>query len=444
MGGPIDAKESYLAAAAAQADRLPGNAHSWLRQLRGRARERFADAGFPTTRDEAWRYTNLAALTRQAFAPAQPDIGAVTNDTLRAASFDLPAHRLVFVGGRYQAALSDPPKSDGVVFAGSLADAMARAPEQLQSYLGEIGTVEIGALAALNTAFLNDGAFLHLAAKTVLERPIHLIHFAALNAMSVPRTLVVAGEESCATIVEHFVGFDGPVYFCNALTEIALAARAKLTYYRVQEESAQSFHVGGVHVRQARDSEFVSNAVDLGGLLVRNDLRTVLAEGATCALNGLYSVSGRQHVDNHTVIEHAAPRSTSRELYKGVLDGRARAVFNGRVLVHPDAQQTDAQQTNNNLLLSDDAEVDTKPELEIYADDVKCAHGATVGQLDPNQLYYLRTRAVDDATARDLLTFAFANDVLRRFKLVPLRAELDRRLMARLLRGRVIREVELV
>jgi Fe-S cluster assembly protein SufD len=182
----------------------------------------------------------------------------------------------------------------------------------------------------------------------------------------------------------------------------------------------------------------------LGGLLVRNDLRTVLAEGATCALNGLYSVSGRQHVDNHTVIEHAAPRSTSRELYKGVLDGRARAVFNGRVLVHPDAQQTDAQQTNNNLLLSDDAEVDTKPELEIYADDVKCAHGATVGQLDPNQLYYLRTRAVDDATARDLLTFAFANDVLRRFKLAPLRAELDRRLMARLLRGRVIREVELV
>jgi Fe-S cluster assembly protein SufD len=444
MNLPIDAKESYLTAAATRAAGLPGNANPWLRQLREHARERFAETGFPTTRDEAWRYTNLAGLSRHVFASPAPDVGAVSQKTLQATAFDLHAHRMVFVGGRFQAALSNPPNGGGVVFAGSLADAMARAPEQLQGYLGEVGTPDIGAMAALNTAFLDDGAFLHLAANTVVEQPIHVIHLAAPDAMTASRTLIVVEDGGRATIVEHFVGFDGPAYFCNALTEVSLATRARLTYYRVQEESAQSFHVGGVHVRQAGDSEFVSNAVDLGGLLVRNDLRTVLAEGATCVLNGLYSASGRQHIDNHTVIEHAAPRSTSRELYKGVLDGRARAVFNGRVLVHPDAQQTDAQQTNNNLLLSDDAEVDTKPELEIYADDVKCAHGATVGQLDESQLYYLRTRAVDEATARDLLTFAFANDVLRRFDLAPLRAGLDQRLMTRLLQGRAIREVELV
>ncbi len=444
MSVPIDAKESYLKAAATRAAGLPGNANAWLRQLRERARERFAETGFPTTRDETWRYTNLAGLTRHVFPSPAPDVGAVSQKTLQAKVFDLHAHRMVFVGGHFQAALSNPPNGGGVVFAGSLADAMARAPEQLQGYLGEVGTPDIGAMAALNTAFLGDGAFLHLATNTVVEQPIHVIHLAASNAMTTSRTLIVVEGGGRATIIEHFVGLDGSAYFCNALTEVSLATRARLTYYRVQEENAQSFHIGGVHVRQAGDSEFVSNAVDLGGLLVRNDLRTVLAEGATCVLNGLYSASGRQHIDNHTVIEHAAPRGTSRELYKGVLDGRARAVFNGRVLVHPDAQQTDAQQTNNNLLLSDDAEVDTKPELEIYADDVKCAHGATVGQLDESQLYYLRTRAVDAAAARDLLTFAFANDVLRRFDLAPLRAGLDQRLMTRLLHGRAIREVELV
>ena len=444
MGVPIDVKQTYLAAAAAVADSVPGTTHSWLRQLRERSRDRFAETGFPTTRDEAWRYTSLAALTRHAFAPAAADAGSVSKDNLQSVGLDLPAHRLVFVGGRYHAALSNPPKTDGAVFAGSLAESLAHAPDQLQEYLGAIGTPEMGALAALNTAFMVDGAYIHLGPKAVVERPIHLIYVGAPNAMTTPRTLIVAGEESVASIVEHFVGFDAQSYFCNALTEIALARAAKLTYYRVQEESAHGFHIGGVHVRQARGSEFVSNAIDLGGLLVRNDLRTVLGEGASCALNGLYAVSGRQHVDNHTVIEHAAANSTSRELYKGVLDGRARAVFNGRVRVHPDAQKSDAQQTNNNLLLSDDAEIDTKPELEIYADDVKCSHGATVGQLDPNQLYYLRTRAVDEATARDLLTFAFANDVLRRFDLAPLRADLDRRLMDRLLQGRVIREVELV
>jgi Fe-S cluster assembly protein SufD len=445
MNVQTDAKQTYLTALAALGHKLPGNAKSWVRELRERSRESFAQAGFPTTRDEAWRYTNLAPLTRQAFEPVSTAIEAVSKEKLQAASFgDVDAYRLVFVGGRYHAELSNPPKTNAVAFAGSLSDALTREPEKLQGYLGDVATADAGSLAALNTAFLRDGACVRLAANSALERPIYLIYVGLPNAFSAPRTLIVADPKSQATIIEHYVGLDAPGYFSNAVTELALAPGAKLTHYRLQEESTQGFHIGGVHVRQGRDSEFVSHAIDLGGLLVRNDLRAVLSEGATCTLNGLYVASGRQHVDNHTLIDHAEPRSTSRELYKGVLDGRARAVFNGRVVVHPDAQKSDAQQTNNNLLLSEDAEIDTKPELEIYADDVKCSHGATVGQLDTDQLYYLRTRAVDEASARDLLTFAFANDVLRRFSLAPLRAELDRRLISRLLQGRAIREVELV
>jgi Fe-S cluster assembly protein SufD len=445
MNAPLDVKEAYIAAAAAITSAAPDNAPSWLRALRERARERFGQTGFPTTRDEAWRYTNLAPVVREAFALAPPDVSAVSAGELQAASFaDLDAHRLVFVGGRYRADLSDPPQTSGGFFAGSLAQALTREPDVLEENLGAIGTPDVGALAALNSAFLIDGAYVRLAANVVLERPIHVIYVGVPNALILPRMLVVADANSQASLIEHHVGVNGQRYFSNALTELSLGRGAKLTHYRVQEESAQGFHIGGVHVRQAPGSEFASFVVDLGGLLVRNDLRAVLAAGAGCTLNGLYVASGRQHVDNHTVIEHAAAHSTSRELYKGVLDGRARAVFNGRVVVHPDAQKSDARQTNNNLLLSEDAEIDTKPELEIYADDVKCSHGATVGNLDPDQLYYLRTRAVDEASARDLLTFAFANDVLRRFEVAPLRAALDRRLVNRLLQGRALREVELV
>jgi Fe-S cluster assembly protein SufD len=445
VNAQVDVKQAYLTAAAAMADALSGSTQAWVRELRERARDRFEQTGFPTTRDEAWRYTNLAPVMRQAFAPASPDGRSVFAEQLRAASFEgLKAHRLVLVGGHHRADLSDIPRAGGGVWIGSLMEAMARDAQTLEATLGRIGTPEIGPLAALNSAFLLDGAYVRVAADTTVEQVIHIVYAAAPDALISPRTLLVAGANSRATVVEHYIGVDGSRYLNNALTEVVLAPGAKLTYYRVQEEGAQGFHIGGVHVRQGPDSEFASHTIDLGGLLVRNDLRTVLAEGATCALNGLYVASGRQHVDNHTVIEHAAARSTSRELYKGVLDGRARAVFNGRVVVQPNAQKSDAEQTNNNLLLSEDAEIDTKPELEIYADDVKCSHGATVGSLDPDQLYYLRTRAVDEAAARDLLTFAFANDVLRRFQVAPLRAALDRRLVNRLLQGRAIREVELV
>ncbi|HEX7044760.1 MAG TPA: Fe-S cluster assembly protein SufD [Burkholderiales bacterium] len=443
MNASPDVRHAYLDALAAIGERLPGARVPWLRELRERGRAVFAAAGFPTTREEAWRYTNLASLARQRFELAAAD-AALDAAALRAAWFDaLDAYRLVFVDGSYRAELSSPPSGGGVAV-GSLREMLARDPQALEGRLGAIAPADRHALAALNTAFLLDGAYVHLAAGAAPERPIQILYFASTGALTQPRTLIVAEAGSRAVVIEQYCGTDAARYFSNAVTEIALGERARIEHYRVQQQGAQGYHIGGLYVRQERGSELVSNALDLGGLLVRHDLQSALAEGAACTLNGLYLAGGRQHVDNHTLIEHAAPHSTSRELYKGVLDGRARAVFNGRVVVRPGAQRSDAQQTNNNLLLSEDAEIDTKPELEIYADDVKCTHGATVGQLDSDQLFYLRSRGLDADAARDLLTFAFANEVLQRFGVAPMRTALDRQLLGRLLQGRAIEEVELV
>jgi Fe-S cluster assembly protein SufD len=441
VNAPVDAKETYLRALAAEAPSLPGNA-GWLRELRTWARERFAERGFPTTREEAWRYTNLAPLARTPFPLAPADAG-VASEQLQAATFEeLHACRLVFVNGRFDRGLSALP-GEGVALA-SLAEALAQGAEALEPHLGQVAPVEQSPLVALNTAFLLDGPYLRIPAGMALAYPIHVVYIATAEGLSQPRALIVAEAGSRATVIEQHLGAGEARHFTNAVTEIVLEQGAAIEHYRLQQEGARGYHINGLHVRQARDSRFTAHGLDLGGLLVRNDLRSVLAEGAHCELNGLYLAGGRQHVDNHTLIEHARPGAVSRELYKGVLDGRGRAVFNGRVVVHPDAQQSDAQQMNANLLLSEDAEVDTKPELEIYADDVKCSHGATVGQLDADQLHYLRTRALDEGTARDLLTFAFANEVLQRFALAPLRHGLDRRLTRRLLAGREIEEVELV
>lgn len=443
MSGEIDARQFYLQALGASERQLPG-ADAWIADLRGRARARFESVGFPTTRDEAWKYTNLAALQRQRFQPA---VGAaVTEEQLRPMLLDgFDAFRLVFVNGNYRADLSTPPSIGNRTVGGSLAATLRDDAHAVEAHLGRVAPLDTHPLAALNTAFLLDGAYVELPAGAVLDRPIELVYVATAEALAQPHTLIVAQAGSGATVVERYVGAEGSRYLTNAVTEVVLERGASVEHYRVQQESGQGFHIGGVYVQQHEGSHFTAYAVDLGGLLVRNDVQThFVAERVACTLNGLYVADGRQHVDNHTLINHAKPRGTSREFYKGVLAGRARAVFNGRVIVHPDAQQTDAEQVNNNLLLSEDAEIDTKPELEIYADDVKCSHGATVGQLDEDQLFYLRTRGIDDAQARDLLTFAFANDVLHRFRLAPLRGMLERALNTRLLQGRTLRELELI
>jgi Fe-S cluster assembly protein SufD len=437
----IDAKHAYLDTIGASDGRLPGHANAWLRALRERAAARFAAIGFPTPAIENWKYTNVTPVVRQSFEPALSD----TNTRPHVLPLtDLDAFRLVFVNGRYDATLSTPPPLPAAGYAGSLAQALTNRPDELELYLGRVAAFDDHGFAALNTAFMLDGAYVRIPAATKIDKPLHLIYFGGASALAQPRTLIVAETNSHATVVEHYLGFDDARYLTNAVTEVVAERGAIVEHYRLQQERLQGNAVTGLYVRQSVSSRFASHAVDFGGALVRNDLHAVLAEGAECALNGLYVVDGRQHVDNHTVIEHAQPRGVSRELYKGVLDGRARAVFNGRVVIRPDAQQIDAQQMNNNLLLSEDAEIDTKPEFEIYADDVKCSHGATVGQLDPDALFYLRSRAIDDHAARDLLTYAFAHDILNRFSLQPIRRSFEKQLVQRLLRGRQIKEVELV
>jgi Fe-S cluster assembly protein SufD len=334
------------------------------------------------------------------------------------------ATRVVFVNGRYRPELSS--RAPDGAFIGSLGTAIAERPEPVLREVARHADWQRDALTALNTAFIQDGAFIHLPAGAVLERPIHLLYLSTSPekpALTQPRNLIVAGANSQATVVETYAGLADDVYFTNAVTEVVLGENARLDHYKLQEESARAFHIALTQVHHGRDSRFTSHSVALGAALARNELRALFAaEGCECTLNGLYMATGKQHLDNRTLIDHKSPRCTSRELYKGVLDGQSRGVFSGRVLVRQDAQKTDASQTNKNLLLSDDAVVDTKPQLEIFADDVKCAHGAAVGQLDENALFYLRSRGIGQEAARSLLTYAFASEMVNLVPLGPLRA----------------------
>lgn len=433
---PNTAKETYLDVMGAAEKGLAG-APSWLRELRRGAAARFAEIGFPTPREEEWKYTDVTPIVQVGFKPAAEAVNGMGPARLEGLWFEnLPSHRLVFVNGHYSKKLSTPGAWPKGVTVMSLAEALRDQAHRLEPYLGCYVPEKIHGFAALNTALFTDGAYIHLGRGARLAKPIHLLYVSAGAAdplLFQPRNLVVAEEDSQAVLIENYVAVGEASYFTNALTEVVVGPHAMIEHYRLQEEGASAYHIGGLHVHLDRDGRFTAHGIDLGGRLVRNDLRSVLdAEGAECHLNGLYVIGGRQHVDNHTHIDHAKPRGTSREFYKGVLDGRSRAVFHGRVMVRPDAQHTDAQQVNNNLLLSRDAEADTKPQLEIYADDVKCSHGATVGQLDPDALFYLRSRAVDEAAARDLLTYAFARDVLSRIGLEPVRSQLEHNLATKL------------
>ncbi len=421
---------------------LPGAGRPGLDALRRDALERFARAGIPTRRDEEWKYTSLTALENASLTPARADDArAFTAATVDGLAFDgLDAHRLVFVNGRYVPSLSCLGELPAGATLATLGEALADAPAVLEPFLAPAPNATV--FADLNTAFMTDGLCLQLARGTVVERPIHLVFIATGAGLAIhPRNLIVAAAGARATIIEHYAGGDAG-YFTNALTQIAAADEASIEHYKLQEEGAHGLHIGGIHAAQARASRFTSHSIALGGALARTDITTSFdAEGCEATLDGLYVVAGRQHVDHHTRIDHAKPHGTSREHYRGVLDGNARGVFNGKVIVHPGAQKTDARQTNHNLLLSKAAEVDTKPQLEIYADDVKCSHGATVGQLDAAQLFYLRSRGIDAAVARSLLTHAFAREVIERIRLAPVRERLARLLFGRLPQGDLIREL---
>jgi Fe-S cluster assembly protein SufD len=407
-------------------------ARSWPHELRTAAIERFAELGLPGPRDEEWKFTNLARLAQTVFEPARR--ASLSKNELSSVALTGGGPRLVFVNGRLAANLSTPAPGDGIVIR-SLAEVLEQQPSLIERHLAQYARFDEHPFTALNTAFLSDGAFVHLPKEAVLREPIEIVFVTSASqtpSVAHPRVLVVAENNSQATLVQSYVGLDDGVYFTNAVTEIVCGGGANIDHYKLQRESTSAFHIETLHVTQGRASTFRSHAITLGGSLVRNEINAVLdAEGCECTLNGLYLASGRQHVDNHTVIDHAKPRCASHELYKGILDGQAHGVFNGKIFVRPDAQKTDAKQTNQTLLLSEDATINTKPQLEIFADDVKCTHGATVGQLSAEAVFYLRSRGIDLAAARSLLTFAFANDIIRRIQVEPLRGQLEALLLSR-------------
>lgn len=416
---------------------LPGHGLPWLANLREEALANFLATGFPSPRDEDWKYTSVAPIEKGRFTLAAGSTGEV--DGQQIAALALPgAHLLVFVDGRHVPALSRVDTLPVGVTVASLAAMLESDPERVEARFVDAASYTSG-FVALNAACMADGAYVHLAAGVVLDAPIHLLHVGTTaNLAAHGHNLVVAEAESRASIVEHHVAVGSPTYFTNVVTDIALGRGAHIEHHKLQQESTKAFHVAAIRARLAQTSRFVSGAYALGGALARTDIQVGLdAEDAECVLDGLYLAEGRQHVDHHTRIDHAQPRGTSREFYKGVLAGAARAVFNGKVIVHPDAQLSDAAQTNRNLLLSEHAEIDTKPQLEIWADNVKCSHAATVGQLDADQIFYLRARGMDDAAARALLTYAFAAEMVERVTLAPLRERLDA-----LLRGRLPRQLE--
>jgi Fe-S cluster assembly protein SufD len=407
-----------------------------IQRLRRAGLKRFTELGFPTARDEDWRFTNVAPLAKVPFKDATAnDANRVTPADLERAAFPTgPGSRLVFVNGHYAPHLSAAGTLPSGVLVGSLAMALEEHPELVESHLGQYARFQNDAFTALNTAFIRDGAFIFLPDGRVLEEPLYLLFVATAageGSVAHPRNLVVCGANSQLRFVEAYLGLEDEVYFTNAVTEVVAGAGAIIDHYKLQRESVEAFHISTLQVHQARASRLSSHYLGLGGALSRNEARVVLDdEGCECTLNGLYVASGRQHMDNRTVIDHAKPHCASHELYKGILDGRAHGVFNGKIFVHQDAQKTDAKQTNQTLLLSEDAVINTKPQLEIYADDVKCTHGATIGQLDSESLFYLRSRGIGIAEARALLTFAFANDIVSRVQIPPLRERLESLLLA--------------
>jgi Fe-S cluster assembly protein SufD len=413
-----------------------GAAPEWVRALRSEGLERFTQLGFPTTKNEDWHFTSVAPIVEQHFVP----LTAVSGDVRRTeiepylfAGTDL-WHLLVFVNGRFAPELSHLEHLPAGVTVLPLARAWDEAPE-LARRLGTVARVDSQSFTALNTAFIHDGAVIRIAADTTVEHPIHLMFVTdrhAAGGVSYPRNLVVADRHAKATVVESYVGLGDTAYFTNAVTEVAVDAGATLSHYKLQRESVNAYHVGTVEATQERDSHFISFSLATGAALSRTNISTVLGgPGCGATLNGLYMLDGKQHGDHQTRIEHAQPNCFSRELYKGVLDGASHGVFNGKVYVHPIAQQTDGKQTNNNLLLSEHAQIDTKPQLEIFADDVKCTHGATVGRLDDTALFYMKSRAISAEESRKLLTYAFAADVLETIENETVRDGLEAMTLAR-------------
>lgn len=407
------------------------NEPQWLLPVRKAGFARFSEIGLPTTAHEDWRFTNTAPIAKLPFNPAFESKAEVTAAQLAALTFaQQPGVRLVFVNGQFDAKLSSLKNLPNGVKASSLATALANDSALLQKHVGQYSGTADNGFSALNQAFFLDGGFVHVPEGKIVDEPIQFIYVSTAKQAGAtihPRNLVIAEANSSVTILESYVSLGGSSYFTNAVTELVAAENAQLEFVKIQDEAADAFHIAAFHGEFGRSSHVNVHSFALGAKLSRNNIRTKLAgEGLECVLNGLYLTRNEQLADHHMIVEHAQPHCASHEYFNGILDDKSRGVFHGRILVRPVAQKTDAKQTNKNLLLSDDAGADTKPQLEIYADDVKCTHGATIGQLNDESIFYLRSRGISPKTARRMLIHAFAGEIIERIKHEPAREELDK------------------
>ena len=420
---------SYLERLLQGTPQPPASAPGWLGRLRAEAVDRVGTLTVPTTRDEEWRFTDIAPLTSRSFQPVQTASGLGPADAARL-YLDEAATRLVLVDGVHAPALSSG-RGDGGALLASLAQALSARTPGIESHLGAHAGFGDNVFTALNTAFLHDGALIIVPRNVSVAAPVHLLFIATKkDAVSHPRCLVVAEPGSDVTIVEDFVALTGEAYFTNAVTEIAVADNARVTHVRVQRESGQAFHIARCAVSLGHASRYRSVAVALGASISRLDLDVLQAgEGGECSIDGLALIGKGQLADTHTRIDHARPHGVSRQLHKCIVGGAVHAVFNGKIMVRAGAQRTDSAQSSRNLLLTGRAHVDTKPQLEIFADDVKCAHGATVGQLESEEVFYLRSRGLSESAARNLLTYAFGAEIIDRIPVASLKARLEQTML---------------
>ncbi len=434
------ALEHYRSTYARIGDRLIA---PWFAEQREAALQSVLQNGFPTLRHENWKYTDIRPITRGRFRFTEPGEGGLPDsliDSLRLQGAD--SRELIFINGYSSESSSRPGDLPGGAVIAPLVAAVNSHPDILKRHMG---TANGGsAFASLNTALLQDGAFIYIPDDTEVAKPICLYYLVTDTGQAFtaqPHNLIILGRNARAVVAEFYASHGEPECFTNVTTKVIAGDGARLEHYKIQQESDRTYHIGYFTARLDRDAVLESHVFTLGGRLVRNDLVVDLSDpGSEVMLNGLYAAGGKQHVDNHTLVNHLRPHTRSEEYYRGILGDQSRGVFNGKVVVHKGAEKADAHQSNDNLLLSNDAEIDTKPELEIYEDDVKCSHGATVGQLDEDMLFYLRTRAIEEGAAGTLLTYAFARHVIDRIKFRPLRQRLEHLVVGRLPGAGIIRE----
>ncbi len=431
----LDVKGHYQAEHAAFAANGGGAAPAWLKELRASALARFEGSGFPTTRQEEWRFSSVQPLAETAYGLAKPGALPTAKDVHQHELCEAHRHLLVFVNGIYAPSLSSVAGLPAGVKVGSIAYALEHGAK-LDKWISKYAWMH-NPFTALNTAFLHDGGVVHVPAGVELAEPVQLLYITVPGSapmVSHPRTLILVDRMAKASVVETYAGLGDGAYWTNAVTEIVVGDGGRLDCYRVNREGANAWHMAATHTHQGRDATVHLHPVVLGSAFTRHDIGVVLdGENGTAMLNGLYVLGDKQHADHHTTIDHAKPHCESHEYFNGVLDDRSRGVFNGRIIVRPGAQRTDSKQTNNNLVLSEEARADSQPQLEIYADDVKCTHGATLGPLDEKAMFYLTSRGIPAAEARSLLTYGFGAEIIERMEIAPLQAQLDRLIRRRLL-----------